>query len=90
MRKVRLEVYGKVQGVGFRFLSMLLAKELEIYGQVSNKADGSVYIEAMGENEKIETFINKIKASLGNASRVDEVIVREDDSLITTNKFVIR
>lgn len=89
MIKVRLNVFGKVQGVGFRFLSLLLAKELGINGIVRNENDGSVYIEAMGEAEALKTFIEKIKASLGASSRVDEVIVDYDETIISRDNFKI-
>ncbi len=89
MREVKLEVYGKVQGVGFRFLTLMLANELNITGTVSNRDDGSVYIEAIGDNKKIETFIDKIKASLGPASQVDRVVVHEDATIKKSNNFRI-
>ena len=89
MRKVKINVYGKVQGVGFRFLTMMLANELDITGSVQNKDDSSVYIEAIGSDQKVQTFISKIEKSLGRASRVDEVVVTDDEEIIDRNKFII-
>lgn len=89
MTKVKLNVFGKVQGVGFRFLTLLLAKELNINGFVRNEDEGSVYIEAMGEEASIRIFIEKIKASLGASSRVDEVIVNYDDTIVSCDSFKI-
>ncbi|MCF6171854.1 MAG: acylphosphatase [Bacteroidales bacterium] len=54
---VILKVYGKVQGVGFRFYTQRKAQELELDGFVQNKPDGSVYIEAEGDREKLEALI---------------------------------
>jgi acylphosphatase len=58
MKAVILKVYGKVQGVGFRFYTQKTAQELNITGHVRNRPDGSVYIEAAGESDKMEMFIN--------------------------------
>ncbi len=52
-----IKVYGKVQGVGFRFYTNKKAVELNISGYVQNKPDGSVYIEAEGDEKNLLTFI---------------------------------
>lgn len=52
-----LHVFGKVQGVGFRYYTHKKAVELQISGFVKNMNDGSVYIEAEGEPDKLEQFI---------------------------------
>ena len=51
-----IKVYGKVQGVGFRFYTQKKASELGVKGHVRNRPDGSVYIEASGEAENMELF----------------------------------
>lgn len=56
-KAVILQVYGRVQGVGFRFYTQRKAHELDICGFVQNKSDGSVYIEAEGKPEALEQFI---------------------------------
>ncbi|MFZ1541008.1 MAG: acylphosphatase, partial [Enterococcus aquimarinus] len=48
MRKVRMRVTGRVQGVGFRFMTKMVADQLGIWGCATNEDDGSVVIEAMG------------------------------------------
>jgi len=50
-------IYGKVQGVGFRYSALQKANELSIKGFVHNKSDGSVYIEAEGKVEMLEEFL---------------------------------
>jgi len=52
-----IRVFGKVQGVGFRYYTQKKALELDITGFVQNRPDGSVYIEAEGEEEKLDAFI---------------------------------
>ena len=53
-----IKVYGRVQGVGFRFYTNKKPVELNISGYVQNKPDGSVYIEAQGEETNLQTFID--------------------------------
>jgi acylphosphatase len=55
---ISIKVYGRVQGVGFRYYAQQKALELGLTGYVSNKADGSVYIEAEGEEFRINQFLN--------------------------------
>jgi acylphosphatase len=57
IKSVILHVYGRVQGVGFRFYTQRKANELNINGYVQNRPDGGVYIEAEGESDLIEQFI---------------------------------
>lgn len=56
-KAVILKVYGKVQGVGFRFYTHKKAVELKMSGFVQNKTDGSVYIEAEGDSDQLELFV---------------------------------
>ena len=52
-----ITVSGRVQNVGFRFNTLKAAKKNDIYGIVKNLHDGSVYIEAEGEEENLDQFI---------------------------------
>ncbi len=61
MYKLCLNIYGRVQGVGFRFFVRNIAQKLKILGFVKNKEDGSVYIEAVGDKEKLKEFLDKCK-----------------------------
>jgi len=58
MKGVSITVFGKVQGVGFRFYTKKKADELNLTGWVKNMRDGSVYIEVEGENQDVDTFID--------------------------------
>jgi acylphosphatase len=76
IKSVRINIYGKVQGVGFRYCALQKANEMGIYGFVKNRTDGSVYIEADGETEILELFILWLKGE-PSWSRVDEVKVND-------------
>lgn len=54
---MQIQVFGRVQGVGFRYYTQIKANELEIAGFVKNKADGSVFIEAEGIEKNLNEFL---------------------------------
>jgi len=57
MKHVSLKISGKVQGVYFRASTKDIAEKYEIKGFVRNERDGSVYIEAEGEDENLKQFV---------------------------------
>ena len=57
MKSIQINIYGKVQDVGFRYSTLQKANELGIKGFVKNRSDGSVYIEAEGESETLDKFV---------------------------------
>ncbi len=52
---------GHVQGVGFRYTALQVAKEFEVAGVVRNLADGRVQIEAEGQAAEIERFVTALQ-----------------------------
>ena len=54
----KIRVTGKVQNVGFRFYTARTALEFNISGFVKNQTDGSVYMEAEGEADAMESFLH--------------------------------
>ena len=74
IKSIKINIYGKVQGVGFRYCALQKANELEITGFVKNRSDGSVYIEADGETDILEKFILWCKQGPPR-SRVDDIKV---------------
>ncbi len=58
---VQITTYGEVQNVGFRYNTQKIAKEYNISGYVRNLVDGTVFIEAEGEESDVEKFINWCK-----------------------------
>lgn len=89
MKKIKMYVYGRVQGVGFRYMTKMVADQLKIAGIVQNEIDGSVYIEANGPQKEIDQFIQLVKASPSPSGRVDHVDLIEDDALPERKKFSV-
>lgn len=56
MTRLHLHVYGRVQGVGFRYACLREACSLGLTGWVRNLADDSVEIVAEGAPEPLEMF----------------------------------
>lgn len=61
MRKVKMNVQGRVQGVGFRYMTKMVADQLGVTGTVKNEDDGSVTIEAIGNDDIIQKFIEDLR-----------------------------
>ena len=57
MRTVQIVVIGKVQGVFFRKFAVSAAVKSGVRGFVRNASDGSVVIEASGEDVAIDKMI---------------------------------
>ncbi|MHA4894254.1 acylphosphatase [Pedobacter sp. PWIIR3] len=59
MSKIHLDIRitGNVQGVTFRETTKYVADQSGIRGLVRNEMDGSVYIEAEGEQWELDSFI---------------------------------
>ncbi len=81
-------IRGRVQGVGFRHKTRITARYLGIFGIVKNLSDGSVYIEAEGEKEKLELFTEWCRKD-PDYSMV-ESLVREEGELKGYSSFEIR
>lgn len=70
--RVRLLVSGRVQGVGFRWFVREAARQHRLAGWVRNRPDGSVELEASGDDTGFRQFIEIIRQGPPGA-RVDDV-----------------
>lgn len=80
VKHVKLRIRGKVQGVFYRASAKQKADELGVKGFVKNEKDGSVYLEAEGEESTIYKFIKWCNIGPSGAD-VDAVEIVEGDSL---------
>ena len=56
-----MTIHGDVHGVGFRDAAYWVARKSQIAGFVMNEPDGTVYIEAEGEEDALEGFLEWCK-----------------------------
>ena len=52
---------GRVQGVGFRYQTLQVAREFEVTGFVRNLPDGRVQLEVEGRRDDIDAFVSAIE-----------------------------
>lgn len=52
---------GRVQGVGFRYQTLQIAKGYDVAGYVRNLPDGRVQLEAEGEADEVAGFIRSVE-----------------------------
>jgi acylphosphatase len=77
----RWVVYGGVQGVGFRYYVLSAARRLQLAGWVRNVADGSVEVDADGDEHALEALAAALRRGPPDArvSRVEDVAPGTDD-----------
>jgi len=66
-------VHGRVQGVGFRYIVVMRAMDLELTGWVANAADASVRCVAEGPRPALEALLATLEAGPAGAI-VDRVV----------------
>lgn len=77
MKTIAIQVFGLVQGVGFRYTTKQLADSMGVKGIVMNRSNGSVYIEAQAAPLILQKFLSQIKLSPTPSGRVDDIKVTE-------------
>jgi len=56
--RVHARVYGRVQGVNFRYYTTRTARRLGLKGWVANRRDGAVETVAEGKRSDLEEFVD--------------------------------
>ena len=79
-----LIIYGKVQGVGFRYFTYKTAKELNLNGWVKNLHDGTVETVFTGNAENVFKMKEKLKDGPPRATVQD---IQEMELTTDTDSF---
>ncbi|EGQ3896772.1 acylphosphatase [Staphylococcus pseudintermedius] len=79
MKHYLIRVYGRVQGVGFRYFTERLALKYQIKGTVKNVEDVEDYVEvhAQGDDASLESFTQGVINGASPASRVETYTIDE-------------
>jgi acylphosphatase len=75
-RRIRARVTGKVQGVGFRYFTWSVGRNLGLAGFVRNEPDGAVVLEAEGSAAAIAQLLVQVGRGPAHA-RVEHTQVEE-------------
>ena len=78
IKRVHIIIYGLVQGVNFRYYTRAKAEELNLTGFVRNNYDGTVEIEAEGEEGVLNKLIEFVKVG-PSLSRIDNIEIHWHD-----------
>lgn len=78
MTHLKIRISGRVQGVFFRAATKEKAVALGLKGVVRNEPDGTVYVEAEGEQTDLQPFLDWLKkgppgARVENLTTTDSV-----------------
>lgn len=78
---------GHVQGVGFRYQTVSVAKGFEVTGYVKNLSDGRVQLYAEGEESEVTDFQKEVESELKDYIRETEI--RTDFGTRSCKNFLI-
>ena len=81
--RFRATIYGKVQGVGFRYFVLENSKIMNVTGWVRNRFNGTVEIVSEGKKSNLEEFLTVLNQG-PPSSNVSEV---EVEWLDASNEF---
>jgi len=56
-KHIDIRITGKVQGVSFRATTKAVADQMGIRGMIRNEKDGTLYMEAEGDDILLEVFV---------------------------------
>ncbi len=67
LQRIHAIVYGRVQGVSFRYYTTLKASGLGATGWVQNREDGSVEVMAEGTSEQLDLLVDFLRTGPSSA-----------------------
>jgi len=86
--RVHLHIYGRVQGVSFRYYARQRAQSLGLSGWARNAADGSVDVVVEGPQDSVQQFVNWAHRGPSMA-QVDRVRIDREEPEQTSHVFRI-
>ena len=89
MKRIKVLISGKVQGVSFRTFIKHMAVSLNLKGYVKNLSSGEVEAIFQGEDKAIKEIINNCKKGT-LASKVIDIKITEESNKSEFNGFEIR
>lgn len=92
MLQLHAVVYGRVQGVSFRYYAARKAQELGLTGWIRNRADGTVETIAVGSRAKLDEFLTWLHHGppAAHVVDVDTIWADEKDAGESFQSFEVR
>ncbi len=88
-KRVEATVYGRVQGVSFRYYTRLEANRLNLVGWVANQSDGTVYTVVEGPESALQQFLTFLHNG-SPAAHVDRVDAQWGEPRQEFSRFRVR
>lgn len=86
LKRAHITVFGRVQGVSYRYFTVKKAEELKINGWVRNSKDGTVEIMAEGEEKDLKILTEWCYNGVEEAV-VEKIKIQWEDVAEETNKY---
>jgi len=86
--RIYIRLFGRVQGVGYRFYTLNVAKRLGVKGYARNMSDGSLEIVAEGDVEKLAEFVDEVLKGPPFA-RIEDYVIKWEKYKGEYEDFVI-
>ncbi len=85
---VRIEIKGRVQGVGFRPTVYRIAKQYKLRGQIYNNISG-VIIELWNSKKLVNKFLDILNSELPKLVKIDSITQEKVSNDVIPNDFII-
>lgn len=74
--RLEAKIFGRVQGVGYRFFAAQKADSLKLKGYAKNLPDRTVEVVAEGSTQQLETFLKELQKGppLGRVEKIESNI----------------
>ena len=89
IKRLEATVYGRVQGVNFRYYTQKEAQRLQLTGWVANQRNGTVKVVAEGPEDTLKAFIEFLHKG-SPAARVERVELSWLPATGEFNRFKVR
>ncbi|MGO2083568.1 acylphosphatase [Vagococcus sp.] len=86
---LNITVSGRVQGVGFRYSTKILADQIPVFGFVKNLENGQVYIEVSGSKSQLDYFIERLRKGISPFAQVEHLEITENSSTLFEKNFYV-
>jgi len=83
VKRLRIIVKGVVQGVGYRYYAVDVARRLALDGYVKNLPDGTVEVDVQGDEGMLEEFLESLRVG----PRAAHVTGLDVEELEPTDRF---